>query len=42
MFELESSGVGGAHSFHRTKAIATGEGGALLIDDENVYKRTKF
>lgn len=35
-------GIGGVHSFHRTKTIATGEGGALLIDDDNVFKRAKF
>lgn len=35
-------GIGGVHSFHRTKTIVTGEGGALLIDDENLYKRAKF
>ena len=30
------------HSFHRTKTITTGEGGALLTDDEELYKRCKF
>ncbi len=30
------------HSFHRTKTITTGEGGALLTDDHNFYKRCKF
>ena len=35
-------GIGGVHSFHRTKTIVSGEGGALLIDDENLYKRAKF
>jgi perosamine synthetase len=35
-------GVGSIHSFHRTKTIATGEGGALLIDDPKLFKRAKF
>ena len=30
------------HSFHRTKTIATGEGGALLTDDQGFYERCKF
>ena len=30
------------HSFHRTKTITTGEGGALLTDDEELYNRCKF
>ena len=29
-------------SFHRTKTITTGEGGILLLDDEDVYNRAKF
>ncbi|MEQ1848337.1 MAG: DegT/DnrJ/EryC1/StrS family aminotransferase, partial [Nitrospira sp.] len=35
-------GVGSVFSFHRTKTIATGEGGMLLLDDENLYQRCKF
>ena len=35
-------GVGGVHSFHRTKTITTGEGGALLLDDDELYERSKF
>jgi len=35
-------GVGGVHSFHRTKTITTGEGGALLLDDDELFKRAKF
>ena len=35
-------GVGGVHSFHRTKTIATGEGGVLLLDDDKLYERAKF
>ena len=35
-------GVGGVHSFHRTKTIATGEGGVLLLDDNELFQRAKF
>jgi perosamine synthetase len=35
-------GVGGVHSFHRTKTIATGEGGVLLLDDDELFERAKF
>ena len=35
-------GVGGFHSFHRTKTIATGEGGVLLLDDDGLFERAKF
>jgi len=35
-------GIAGVHSFHRTKTITTGEGGMLMIDDDDVYKRAKF
>ena len=35
-------GIGGVHSFHRTKTMTTGEGGALLIDDDELYERAKF
>lgn len=32
-------GVGSVFSFHNTKTITTGEGGMLLIDDEDLYKK---
>lgn len=32
-------GIGSVFSFHRTKTIATGEGGILLLDDEKLYER---
>jgi perosamine synthetase len=35
-------GIGSSFSFHRTKTITTGEGGMLLIDDEDLYQRCKF
>ena len=35
-------GVGSVFSFHRTKTIATGEGGMLLVDDEALYERCMF
>lgn len=35
-------GIGSTFSFHRTKTIATGEGGMLLLDDETLYQRCKF
>ena len=35
-------GVGSVFSFHRTKTLTTGEGGMLLIDDEQLYQRCKF
>jgi len=35
-------GVGSTFSFHRTKTITTGEGGMLLIDDEELFQRCKF
>lgn len=35
-------GIGGVHSFHRTKTMTTGEGGALLLDDDNLFERAKF
>ena len=35
-------GVGSIHSFHRTKTISTGEGGALLLDNSEIYERAKF
>ena len=30
------------HSFHRTKTITTGEGGALITDDHDLYERCLF
>jgi perosamine synthetase len=35
-------GIGSVHSFHRTKTITSGEGGALLLDDDKIYERAKF
>ena len=35
-------GIGGVHSFHRTKTITTGEGGVLLLDDDDLFERAKF
>jgi len=35
-------GIGAVHSFHRTKTMTTGEGGALLLDDDKIYQRAKF
>jgi perosamine synthetase len=35
-------GVGSTFSFHRTKTITTGEGGMLLLDDEELFQRCKF
>jgi perosamine synthetase len=35
-------GVGSVFSFHRTKTVATGEGGMLLLDDEDLYERCMF
>ena len=32
-------GIGSVFSFHRTKTITCGEGGMLLLDDENLYDR---
>jgi len=32
-------GVGSVFSFHRTKTLVTGEGGMLLLDDDDLYKR---
>jgi len=37
-----SFGDASVFSFHRTKTITTGEGGILLLDDEDVYNRAKF
>lgn len=35
-------GIAGVHSFHRTKTMTTGEGGALLLDDDKLFERAKF
>ena len=35
-------GIGSAFSFHRTKTITTGEGGMLLLDDDQLFERCKF
>lgn len=35
-------GVGSVFSFHRTKTITTGEGGMLLLDDDDLYDRCMF
>ena len=35
-------GIGSVFSFHRTKTIATGEGGMLLLDDDALYDRCMF
>ncbi len=35
-------GIGSTFSFHRTKTITTGEGGMLLLDNEELFERCKF
>ena len=35
-------GVGSVFSFHRTKTITTGEGGVLLLDNDELFERCKF
>ena len=35
-------GIGSTFSFHRTKTITTGEGGVLLLDDDELFNRCKF
>ena len=35
-------GIGSTYSFHRTKTMTTGEGGMLLLDDEELYERCMF
>lgn len=37
-----SFGTCSVHSFHRTKTLTTGEGGALLTDDYKLFERCKF
>lgn len=35
-------GLASVFSFHRTKTLATGEGGMLLLDDDALYERCMF
>jgi perosamine synthetase len=35
-------GTASVFSFHRTKTITTGEGGMLLLDDDELFERCKF
>uniref|UniRef100_A0A7V3N553 DegT/DnrJ/EryC1/StrS family aminotransferase n=1 Tax=candidate division CPR3 bacterium TaxID=2268181 RepID=A0A7V3N553_UNCC3 len=35
-------GIGSVFSFHRTKTITTGEGGMLLLDDDELFERCMF
>lgn len=35
-------GISSTFSFHRTKTISTGEGGMLLLDDDNLYDKCMF
>lgn len=35
-------GIGSVFSFHRTKTLTTGEGGMLLLDDDQLYERCMF
>ncbi len=35
-------GVASVFSFHRTKTLTTGEGGMLLLDDDDLFARCKF
>tara|TARA_X000000950_G_scaffold289382_2_gene412624 strand:+ start:17110 stop:18261 length:1152 start_codon:yes stop_codon:yes gene_type:complete len=37
-----SFGEASVFSFHRTKTITTGEGGALLLDDKKIFQRCKM
>jgi len=37
-----SFGTASVFSFHRTKTLTTGEGGMLLMDDENLFNRSKI
>lgn len=37
-----SFGIASVFSFHRTKTLTTGEGGMLLLDNENLFERCKF
>jgi len=35
-------GIGSTFSFNRTKTLSTGEGGMLILDDEETFNRAKF
>ena len=35
-------GIASVFSFHRTKTLVTGEGGMLLLDDDNLYEKCMF
>jgi perosamine synthetase len=35
-------GIGSVFSFHRTKTLTTGEGGMLLLDDDQLFERCMF
>jgi perosamine synthetase len=35
-------GIASVFSFHRTKTLVTGEGGMLLLDDDELYERCMF
>ena len=35
-------GIGSVFSFHRTKTLTTGEGGMLLLDDDELFERCKI
>lgn len=35
-------GIASCFSFHRTKTITTGEGGAMLTDDDELYQKAKI
>lgn len=37
-----SLGLASVFSFHRTKTVVTGEGGMLLLDDDELYERCMF
>lgn len=37
-----SFGIGSVFSFHRTKTICTGEGGMLLLDDEELFSKCRI
>jgi len=37
-----SLGIGSVFSFHRTKTLTTGEGGMLLIDDDELFNKCKM
>jgi perosamine synthetase len=37
-----SFGIASVFSFHRTKTLACGEGGMLLLDDDKLYERCMF